>query len=199
MRGPRRGCWPLSQTSAVEEQNARLARSLAAPVRQILAEEKIETSSKIMDVLQCLHIPLCRWLVDKQSERPLVLGINGAQGSGKSTLSRIVGLILEQGFHKRVVNISIDDLYKTRSQRVRLAEERHPLLATRGVPGSHDVELGRLIIKQLVSADTGQLAIPRFDKATDDRRPEKDWTMINTECDLVILASCPFGELNRNC
>lgn len=97
---------------------------------------------------------------------PPIIGINGAQGSGKSTLCRFLEpLLAEQGL--RAVTLSLDDLYLTRAERRRLAETVSPLLAVRGVPGTHDTALGNAVLDRL-QAGTGAER-PRFDKAVDDR------------------------------
>lgn len=98
--------------------------------------------------------------------RPVVLGICGAQGSGKSTLARAVErAALARGI--AAATLSLDDLYLTRAEREALAREVHPLLKTRGVPGTHDVDLGLSVFGGL---DRGEATpLPRFDKARDDR------------------------------
>src|SRR5690349_12906939 len=83
--------------------------------------------------------------------RPLLLGVSGLQGSGKSTLARQ----LAQSAHARgipAVALSIDDFYLGRRARARLAREVHPLLATRGVPGTHDLDLMHATIDALARA-----------------------------------------------
>lgn len=107
----------------------------------------------------------------RQSDHVPVIGINGAQGTGKSTVSAcMAGLLEQQGL--RVLVLSIDDLYLTRAARERLAAEVHPLFITRGVPGTHEMELGRRTIATARGTTGEPLAeVPRFDKATDDRCP----------------------------
>lgn len=104
--------------------------------------------------------------------KPLVLGLCGAQGSGKSTLAaRIVERFEARGIP--AASLSLDDLYLPRADRQALAERVHPLLRTRGVPGTHDVARGLSLFAAL---DRGEaLDLPRFDKARDDReaRPER--------------------------
>jgi D-glycerate 3-kinase len=100
--------------------------------------------------------------------KPLIVGINGAQGSGKSTLCVFLEVLLaERGL--TAATLSLDDLYLGKADRQKLAREIHPLFATRGVPGTHAPALGMAIfdaVKAGVSLD-----LPRFDKGTDDRRP----------------------------
>lgn len=131
-------------------------------------------------------------------KRPLVVGINGAQGSGKTTLSRFLALLLaEKGL--RTATLSLDDLYLTRSERLALAKEKHPLFATRGVPGTHDMALGQTILDALLAGQPTTL--PRFDKATDDRAAEG--VTVDGPVDVILIegwclgtAPQPEGALN---
>lgn len=117
-----------------------------------------------------------------------VLGVNGAQGTGKSTVAELISEQLANTYARNVVVLSIDDIYLTQRQRQRLGDRVHPLLKTRGVPGTHDVDLGISIIKQLCSLGEKQsLEIPRFDKARDDRCPRSDWHTVTGPVDLVIF------------
>lgn len=96
---------------------------------------------------------------------PFVLGICGAQGSGKST---VAALLAEQlrAEGRNCALLSLDDLYLDGAHRRRLAEAVHPLLRTRGVPGTHDPALGLALIDALGHSATVQL--PRFDKTRDE-------------------------------
>jgi len=107
--------------------------------------------------------------IASEGKRPLVVGINGAQGSGKTTLCRFLEELLYQR-RLRTVTLSLDDLYLTKAERLTLAQDEHPLFATRGVPGTHDVALGEAILDALRADRTTTL--PRFDKAADDRAAE---------------------------
>lgn len=121
--------------------------------------------------LEQVYTPLAGRLAHHISEnpRPLVLGINGAQGTGKSTAAQVLACLLERR-GLRVCRLSIDDLYLTRAERGRLAQKIHPLLATRGVPGTHDLPLGMALLDALLNAgEDTPVAVPRFDKASDDR------------------------------
>ena len=104
-----------------------------------------------------------------RARRPLVVGVNGAQGSGKSTVCRFLELLLAER-NLRAVTLALDDLYLTRAERLSLAQTIHPLLATRGVPSTHDVALGHAVLDALAD---GKAALPRFDKASDDRAPAR--------------------------
>ena len=103
---------------------------------------------------------------DIAARRPRVVGINGAQGSGKTTLCKFLEpLLAERGL--RAVTLSLDDFYVTKAEREAMARDEHPLFATRGVPGTHDVALGEGALHTLIAGRGATL--PRFDKATDDR------------------------------
>ncbi|SDA25969.1 AAA family ATPase [Sphingomonas sp. NFR15] len=118
--------------------------------------------------------------------RPLVVGVCGAQGSGKST----VAAALAARFANTVV-LSLDDLYKTRAERARLARDVHPLFATRGVPGTHDVELG---LATFAALDAGAATpLPRFDKARDDRVDPAAWPIAPARPALVIFEGWCVG------
>lgn len=143
--------------------------------------------------------PLGRWVEQRVSGRkgsePFVLGINGAQGTGKSTLADFIREFLTNAHDRCTVVLSIDDLYLTRAQRQALAKDVHPLLGTRGVPGTHDVALGLSVIRSLQRLERGQsLLVPRFDKSKDDRFAESEWTRISGPVDLIILEGWCVGS-----
>lgn len=132
-------------------------------------------------------VPLVEELQAAVAEQRLrVLGVVGTQGSGKSTLAALLEALLSQIGGLRVATLSLDDFYLTREQRQTLAEQVHPLLATRGVPGTHDVPLALRTIENLLN-HAGTTAVVRFDKARDDRKPETQWERIGSPVDLVIL------------
>ena len=102
-------------------------------------------------------------------KKPLIIGLAGGQGSGKTTISSILTLILKKYFKLNVFKISIDDFYKTRRDRKLLSKNKHPLLMTRGVPGTHDVDLMLNFFKKIKDENFKSLQIPKFNKAIDDR------------------------------
>jgi D-glycerate 3-kinase len=118
------------------------------------------------------------------------VGICGAQGSGKSTLTAVVARRL-QDRGLSVAVLSLDDLYLTRAERARLAAEVHPLFATRGVPGTHDVTLGLQVLEGLKA--NGEVALPSFDKAADDRRPPADWPCAQAPVDVILFEGWCVG------
>ncbi|PXA85039.1 kinase [Nostoc sp. 3335mG] len=123
-------------------------------------------------------------------ERRSVIGLCGAQGSGKSTLAAgLANLFEREGVPTAI--LSIDDLYLMKAERKRLACEVHPLLRTRGVPGTHDVALGLSVIDDLAAGRSTRL--PRFDKAIDDRAPASQWTTASGGTRLLILEGWCVG------
>ena len=102
-----------------------------------------------------------------------IVGLAGAQGTGKSTLALLLSDLLCHGFGKRTVVVSLDDYYLSQAQRLTLASEVHPLLVTRGVPGTHALAELHAALQQLRVLSPGQhCSLLRFDKASDDRSPE---------------------------
>ncbi len=132
--------------------------------------------------------------IDSQlTERPnrlVVIGLCGSQGSGKSTLADwIAHQYQQQGVPGAV--LSLDDLYLPRDAREALARDVHPLLRTRGVPGTHDVALGLSTLHALKHGEPAPL--PRFDKARDDRRPMHEWPRAPVGCRLLIFEGWCVG------
>ena len=95
--------------------------------------------------------------------------IAGSQGSGKSSLAKLIKLYLEKFCYKSVVIISMDDFYLSKSQRTQLSKKIHPLFLTRGVPGTHDLELMNKKIKQIFNKEF-PIYLPIFDKVSDSRK-----------------------------
>jgi D-glycerate 3-kinase len=119
-----------------------------------------------------------------------VLGISGLQGSGKSTLAaQVVEAAMEAGL--AAASVSLDDFYLTAGQRRALAGEVHPLLATRGPPGTHDVALALQVIDALRAGGTPPL--PRFDKLGDDRLPPSRWPAPAQPLDLLVVEGWCLG------
>ena len=141
--------------------------------------------------------PLADWLRKKSAGgTPFLLGINGAQGTGKTTLAAYLSLSLGESGNRTVAILSIDDFYLTKAERQQLAETVHPLLATRGVPGTHDLPMLRDCLARLRELSPGeQHRLPRFDKAVDDRADEASWPTISGPVDLVILEGWCVGSV----
>jgi D-glycerate 3-kinase len=144
------------------------------------------------------YAPLAEWVEERLATREgpgFVLGINGAPGTGKSTLSHFLRQYLESEHGRSVVEMSIDDIYQTRAEREALAQSVNPLLVSRGVPGTHDVALGSAVIEGLQALRAGEsLAVPRFDKSVDDRAPKSDWAVAHGPVDLIVFEGWCVGS-----
>jgi D-glycerate 3-kinase len=129
-----------------------------------------------------------------QGDWPPLVAINGAQGSGKSTLTRLVAEALARFHGLRPALASLDDFYLSKAARLELARKVHPLCATRGVPGTHDVPLMRRTLDSLATATPGtRTAMPLFDKLADDRLPEARWPQFEGRPDLILFEGWCVG------
>jgi D-glycerate 3-kinase len=127
-------------------------------------------------------------------KKVVVIGLCGPQGSGKSTIAAATAQLLEdRGL--TAVALSLDDFYLSKSSRERLAREVHPLLATRGPPGTHDVALAGAVLEQL--RRPGRVALPTFDKAADERAPRAAWRTLATPGDVVIFEGWCLGARSQ--
>ena len=128
-----------------------------------------------------------------RSRRPYLLGISGLQGSGKSTLAREVKTQAEaRGLPTEV--LALDDFYYSRSERESLAHQVHPLLRTRGVPGTHEIELLLSVLAALPQASEKlPVTWPRFDKGRDTRMPPSRWPRVVRPPRLVIVEGWALG------
>lgn len=128
-----------------------------------------------------------------RAKRPYLLGISGLQGSGKSTLAREVKTQAEARSWPTEV-LSLDDFYYSRSDREALAHQVHPLLRTRGVPGTHEIELLMSVLAALPHASEKlPVTYPRFDKGRDTRVPPSRWPKVTRPPRLVILEGWALG------
>lgn len=159
-----------------------------SPDTQTSIEKLIDTMSLPSDFIktvQNIYFPLAKTIANKTTTEPLLVSINGAQGTGKSTLTSFVKLILESELNYQTAAFSIDDFYLTHKERENLAQDVHPLLITRGVPGTHDIDLLKSAIDQLKNKNTCRL--PLFNKAIDDRKPQSEWININQPVDIILF------------
>lgn len=141
------------------------------------------------DIAEKYYLPLAEQVASWQQKEgaPLGLALNGGQGTGKSTLAKFISIYLSERYGLRSFVLSLDDLYKTKAERAELGESVHPLFATRGVPGTHDLEIGTEVARACLGYEKTSITTPHFEKETDDRAPRNQWHTVETPLDVVIL------------
>ena len=145
-------------------------------------------------MIKSFLIPLCFWISKKaDKKRPYFVGLAGGQGTGKTTSSSLIKIILTKYFKLKVFKISIDDFYKTRKERIRLSKRVHSMLLTRGVPGTHDINMMLNFFKKVKSKKFKRLKLPTFNKAIDDRFNKKRWYDLKEKPDVIIFEGWCVG------
>ncbi|MBD1935137.1 MULTISPECIES: glycerate kinase [Cyanophyceae] len=175
-------------------------RSLAFGITPANVEEVIrERSHLLLGVYPNLHpvssletlwnlwLPLAMQLAQSQQQlgHPLIQGILGGQGTGKTTLAAILTLILKH-LGKSTLSLSLDDLYKTYSDRLALRKQERRLI-WRGPPGTHDIDLGLAVLDRLRHPDGQPIPIPRFDKSAWNGAGDRTQAEIVQGADIVLF------------
>jgi len=164
---------------------------------KFLSKEKIFNKSKAskIKVLKRTYIPMSFWIDDKYKKRKktLFLGLSGGQGAGKTTIVGILTIILRKYFKRKVQSISIDDFYKKLKERKKMSNNVHPLFKTRGVPGTHDIDLIRKFFYFIKKKKFRKFKTPKFSKISDDRLKKKYWFNINERPEIVIFEGWCIG------
>jgi D-glycerate 3-kinase len=145
-----------------------------------------------------IHRPAADRIARRRRElgRTIVAGLCGSQGSGKSTMAAFLKVLLEaQGL--KVAVLSLDDLYLTLPERERLSTEVHPLLRTRGVPGTHDTALGLRLFDAL-GGKPAAVPLPRFDKSEDTRAGEAGWPCVMAPVDVILFEGWCVGAVAQS-
>jgi len=163
-----------------------------------LQETKINKFKNKSKMLKSYLIPICFWIVKKSNKKsPLIIGLAGGQGTGKTTIASIISLILKKYFKLKVFKISIDDFYKTRNERKKISKSIHPLLMIRGVPGTHDYKIIYEFFKKIKNKKFAKFRLPKFDKSKDERYNKKLWYKINSKPDIIIFEGWCVGAKNQ--
>ena len=160
-------------------------------------KDKFRNKTKM---IKSFLIPISFWITKKiNKKRPLILGLSGGQGSGKTTISSILTLILRKYFKLNVFTVSLDDFYKTRKKRKLLSKNKHLLLMTRGVPGTHEVDLMLNFFKKVKLKKFKSLRVPKFNKAIDDCYKKSSWYKLKSKPDIIILEGwCVAAKAQSN-
>ena len=157
-------------------------------------ETKVDKFKNKERMIKSFLIPLCFWISKKVNRnRPYFVGLAGGQGTGKTTISSLIKIILIKYFNLNVFRISIDDFYKTRKERISLSKKVHPMLITRGVPGTHDIKMMLNFFKKVRSKKFKRLKLPTFNKAIDDRFNKKKWYDLKDKPDVIIFEGWCVG------
>ena len=128
----------------------------------------------------------------KTADTAPLVGFSGCQGSGKSTLVALMAKVMREVYGVSTVVLSLDDFYLTKAARAALAESLHPLLGTRGVPGTHDLTLLKKTITALRQPGAA-VPVPAFDKALDDRTEMVHWRQVSAPVQLIFLEGWCVG------
>ncbi|NQV87755.1 MAG: hypothetical protein HQ492_11835, partial [Woeseiaceae bacterium] len=171
----------LTQDAATEEASRNAAR-------QRFARDCEEMAYSLPEGYFDYVSKVGHWLQLQTGPTRAIVGASGAQGSGKTTFATLVGSQLALK-NKKTLVLSLDDFYLLKSKRRDLASRIHPLLQTRGVPGTHDIALLE-DVKNSFRLGAEQ-AIPAFDKALDDRRD--DILVDMSQFEILILEGWCWG------
>ncbi len=161
-------------------------------VRQFLHREHLPADFRLL--IERVHAPLAGRIAAAARAQGscLTVGLCGAQGSGKSTMAAVLCALLANA-GVAATALSLDDFYLPRAARLELAGRVHPLLQTRGVPGTHEVSLALQVHAAL--REPGMIALPAFDKAQDDRRPREQWPEVRGPAQVILLEGWCVGAV----
>ena len=164
---------------------------------KFLSKEKIFDKSRATKIksLKKTYIPISFWIENKYKKKgkTLFLGFSGGQGSGKTTVAKILKIILKKFFKREIYVSSIDDFYKTLKDRNEMSHTIHPLFKIRGVPGTHDISLVKKFFDFIKKKNFKKFKLPKFDKSMDERLKKKYWSNIKKRPEIVILEGWCVG------
>ena len=164
---------------------------------KFLNKEKVFGKSKAekITILKKFYIPMSFWIERKYKKKgkTLFLGVSGGQGSGKTTVTGILKIILKKFFKRQIHVSSIDDFYKTLEERNKMSNKIHSLFKTRGVPGTHDINLVKKFFNCIKKKKFKRFKLPKFDKSIDDRIKIKYWPIIKKKPEIVIFEGWCVG------
>mgnify|MGYP001484633627 CR=1 FL=1 len=145
--------------------------------------------------LKKFYLPLSKMISEEfnKKKKTKVIGLTGAQGTGKSTISNILKIILKEAYNLETVIFSIDDFYKTLKERKEMSKKIDSLFLTRGVPGTHDTKTLLHCIKNLKVNKFRKVIIPKFDKSIDDRSQKNRWLKVKKKPNIVIFEGWCVG------
>ena len=145
--------------------------------------------------LKNFYIPIGQMIYKnfQKNKKTQIIGLTGGQGSGKSTISNILKIILKESFNLETVIFSIDDFYKTLKERQLMSKSISPLFLTRGVPGTHDTKMLLNCFKKLKDSKFKKTLIPKFNKSIDDRMTKNKWLRVKKKPNIIIFEGWCVG------
>ncbi len=145
--------------------------------------------------LDKFYLPISEMIKEEyyKKKKTKIIGLTGGQGTGKSTISNILKIILKEAYKLDTVIFSIDDFYKTFRERKKMSKKFNNLFLTRGVPGTHDTKMLFQCIKNLKNNNIKKLTIPKFDKSIDDRTVKSKWLKVKKKPNIVIFEGWCVG------
>ncbi len=178
----------------VIQERSQLLKSVFPAFSQFCENNLQIPTQAMLQVLWDLWLPLGMKIASQRQKlgRPLIQGILGGQGTGKTTMSRILCLILQELGYS-TLSLSLDDLYKTYSDRLTLMQQ-DPRLIWRGPPGTHDIDLGLSVLDQIRQGNS-PVTVPRFDKSAYSGAGDRTTPEIVTNVDIVLFEGWFVGVL----
>ncbi|KAK4189288.1 putative kinase [Podospora australis] len=181
----------------------------------------VPLQSRILDDKSPICIPFILSKVkeyqqqQQSGQRPFIIGLNGVQGVGKTTLVRALAQTLQEREGLSTLVVSIDDFYLTHADQLALAAA-HPdnaLVQYRGEPGTHDIPLLLSFLTSLTSvppssspslstsptpsSEPWQLPIPQYNKSLfsglGDRAPPSEWPVLASPPQVLLLEGWLVG------
>ncbi|KAF8980549.1 hypothetical protein BGZ46_004032 [Entomortierella lignicola] len=170
-----------------------------------------KTQAIVQHILRHLSSPRRSPLgIEYASSKPLFVGISGPQGIGKTTLTNnLVSALSREPHNLRVLSFSMDDLYLTNKEQAALSQKYpdNKLIEFRGLPGTHDINLGSLTFRAFCEANqeaqqgkqgvSTKVAIPTYDKSLlsgrGDRIPQDQWPQADAPFDVILFEGWSLG------
>ena len=145
------------------------------------------------------YLPISKMINDEylKKKQTRIIGLTGGQGTGKSTISNILKIILKETYNLETVIFSIDDFYKTLQERKNMSDKISDLFLTRGVPGTHDTKMLYRCLKNLKTKKFKKMRIPKFDKSIDDRLKQNKWIKVKRKPNIVIFEGWCVGVVSQ--
>ena len=176
----------ISDFSKVKEKYLRYIKSqevLGEPFRDKLGQ------------LNNFYLPISKMINEDylKNKKTRIIALSGGQGSGKSTISQLLKIILKNAYNLETIVFSIDDFYKTLKERKKMSKKIHYLFSTRGVLGTHDTKKLYECLKNLKKNSFKNFCIPKFDKSIDDRYSKNKWIKVLKKPNIVIFEGWCVG------